>query len=100
VDTQKLKLLLDGIIDASIVDRFYKLNSDLYEPQRTLRTALDVINYAILQLEAVKVGELTIDQKEKLNALKEFKNQLPKEWDDLTKPKYGVFYMDKLQKEF
>jgi len=99
VDTEKLKLLLDGIIDTSIVDRFYELNADLDEPQRTLRTALDVINYATLQLETVKVGELTIDQKEKLNALRELRNQLQKELDDLTKPKYGVFYVDKLQKE-
>jgi len=100
VDIEKLKLLLDGIIDTSIVDRFYELNADLDEPQRALRTALDVINYAILQLETVKVGELSIDQKEKLNALMDLRNQLQKELDDLTKPKYGVFYVDRLQKEF
>ncbi len=100
MDIEKLKLLLDGIIDTSIVDRFYELNADLDEPQRALRTALDVINYAILQLETVKVGELSIDQKEKLNALMDLRNQLQKELDDLTKPKYGVFYVDRLQKEF
>ena len=100
MDIEKLKLLLDGIIDTSIVDRFYELNADLDEPQRALRTALDVINYAILQLETVKVRELSIDQKEKLNALMDLRNQLQKELDDLTKPKYGVFYVDRLQKEF
>ncbi|GEM_PF-1705320 len=39
----------------------------------------------------MKVGELSIDQKEKLNALMDLRNQLQKELDDLTKPKYGVF---------
>jgi len=100
MNIEKLKLLLEGIIDTSVVDRLYELNGGYPEPKRSLQTAIDALNYAILQLETVKVGELTIDQKEKLQFLKELREKLQKELENLTKPKYGVFYVDKLQKEF
>jgi len=100
MEIEKLKLFLGEIIDPSVVDRFYELNVKYSEPRRSLQTAIDTLNYAILQLETVKVGELTIDQKEKLQFLKELREKLQKELENLTKPKYGVFYVDKFQKEF
>jgi hypothetical protein len=99
MEIEKLKLLLEGIIDSSVIDRLYELNGKFPEPKRSLQTAIDALNYAILQLETVKVGELSIDQKEKLNALRELRNQLQKDLETLEKPKYGVFYVDKPKKE-
>jgi len=100
MEIEKLKLLLEGIIDTSVVDRLYELNAKYSEPKRSLQTAIDALNYAILQLETVKVGELTIDQKEKLQFLKELWEKLQKELETLEKPKYGVFYVDSSKGEF
>jgi len=97
---EKLKLLLEGIIDTSVIDRLYELNVKFPEPKRSLQTSIDALSYAILQIESIKVGELSIDLKEKLQFLKELREKLQKELETLEKPKYGVFYVDSSKGEF
>jgi len=100
MELEKLKLLLEGIIDPSVIDRLHELNSKYAEPKRSLQTAIDALSYAVLQMESIKVGELSIDQKEKLQFLKELRENLQKELESLEKPKYGVFYVDSPKREF
>jgi hypothetical protein len=99
MELEKLKLLLNGIIDVSVIDRFYELNGELSEPARTYKTAVEALNYAILQLENIKVGELSIDQKEKLQFLKALRDEYQKQLESFAKPRYGVFYVDRPKEE-
>jgi len=90
---ERLLLLFEGLVPSDVIQSLWDYNANLPDPLRIAKTGLDAANWALLRLEDVRIGELSLDQKLKLQALQDLKQQFQQEYERLSRGRPYVFYM-------
>jgi len=95
VSLDKLSVLFEGLVPPEIIQTFWDSNSHIRDEElRYAKTGYELANWALLRLESVKVGELTVDQKLKRTALENLKEEFRQKYEKLSQKASYVFYLD------
>jgi len=96
VSLEKLSVLFEGLVPSEIIQTFWDLNANVKDEElRYAKTGYELANWALLRLESVKAGDLSIDQKLKKSALENLREEFRQKYEKLSSPSYGVFYVDR-----
>ncbi len=92
---EKLSVLFEGLVPPEIIQTFWNSNSNIRDEElRYAKTGYELANWALLRLESVKAGDLTIDQKLKKTALESLKEEFKQKYEKLSQRASYVFYLD------
>ena len=92
---EKLSALFEGLVPSEIIQTFWSSNSHIKDEElRYAKTGYELANWALLRLESVKAGDLTIDQKLKKTALENLKEEFRQKYEKLSQKASYVFYLD------
>ena len=92
---EKLSVLFEGLVPPEVIQTFWNTNANIQnEELRYAKTGYEIANWALLRLESVKVGDLTIDQKLKKTALENLREEFKQKYEKLSRKTSYVFYLD------